>query len=112
MGGPDGELHDVDLNATLHDYFRLDDDIEAIHDALRCDPVVAGAVEWYPGLRLLRQEPWECLASFACSRRRGILSTRNDVEAIARLGGEAVRLDDDCRAIFPDAEFLAARGSA
>lgn len=111
VGGPDGELHDVDLNEPLHHYFRLDDDIEAIRKALRRDPVVAGAVERYPGLRLLRQEPWECLASYACSRRRTIRNTRNDVEEIAKLGGDTMRLDDDCRAVFPDAEFLAAQGS-
>lgn len=112
VGGPGGELHDVDLSGTLHDYFRLDDDVEAIHDVLRRDRVVGDAVERYAGLRLLRQEPWECLVSFACSRRRRIRSTRNDVEAIAKFGGVTVRLDDDCRAVFPDAESLASRESA
>lgn len=112
VGGPDGELHGVDLNETLHDYFRLDDDIEIIHDALSHDRAVACAMARYPGMRLLRQAPWECLASFACTRRRRIRSTRNDVEAIAKLGGDTVRLDDDCRAVFPDTESLASREGA
>ena len=112
VGGTDGELHDVDLSDTLHDYLRLDDNITAILDALRRDPVVARAVELYPGLRLLRQEPWECLVSYVCSRTKTIRGTRKSVELVAELSGDMVRLDDDCRAVFPSAELMADRASA
>ena len=112
VGGTDGELHDVDLSEALHDYLRLDDNIAAIHDALRRDPVVARAVELYSGLRLLRQEPWECLVSYACSRTKTIRGTRKSVELVAELSGDVVMLDDDCRAVFPRAELLADQASA
>lgn len=111
VGGADGELHDVDLGETLHDYFRLDDDIAAIHDALRGDPVVCRAVERYPGLRLLRQEPWECMVSYICSRTKTIRGTRQSVEQVAELSGDTARLDGDRRAVFPHAELLAGEAS-
>ena len=111
VGGSDGELHDVDLSDTLHAYFRLDDDITAIHDALRRDPAVARAIDRYPGLRLLRQEPWECLVSYVCSRTKTIRGTRGSVEAVAKLSRDTVTLDDDCRPVFPGAELLAGQAS-
>ena len=110
-GGSDGELEDIDLSRTLHDYFRLGDNIEAIYTGLRRDPVVARAVEQYEGLRLLRQEPWECLVSYVCSRTKNIRGTRSSVKAIAKLSRETVRLDGDVRHVFPTAELLAGRES-
>ena len=46
---------------------------------------MARAVEQYAGLRLLRQEPWECLVSYVCSRVKRIRGTRSSVKAIATL---------------------------
>ena len=109
VGGSDGELKDIDLSQALHAHFRLDDDIEAIYAELRRDPVVARAVEQYPGLRLLRQEPWECLVSYVCSQVKHIRGTRSSVEAIAQLSRDTVRLDGDVRRVFPTAELLAGR---
>ena len=42
-------------------YFRLDDDIQTIHGELSRDPAIAQLIQKYAGLRLLRQDPWECL---------------------------------------------------
>ena len=111
VGGSDGEREDIDLSQALHAHFRLDDNIEAIYAELRCDPVVARATGEYPGLRLLRQEPWECFASYVCSRTRSIRGTRSSVEAIANLSRDTVRLDGDVRHVFPTADLLAGRES-
>ena len=110
MGGTDGELENIDLSRALHDYFRLGDDIEAIYTELRRDPVVARAVEQYAGLRLLRQEPWECLVSYVCSRVKSIRVTRSSVKAIATLSRDTVRLEGDVRHVFPAAQNPAMSG--
>jgi N-glycosylase/DNA lyase len=53
---------EADMAPRLASYFRLDDDIEAIYaDINRNDETMAAIVSRYRGLRLLRQEPWECL---------------------------------------------------
>ena len=73
---------------------------------------MARAVDRYPGLRLLRQEPWECLVSFVCSRTRSDPCHQGSAETIAELSAHTVRLDGDCRPVFPGAEILAGRASA
>ena len=110
VGDGDGERDDVDLSQRLHDYFRLGDDIDAIHTELVRDPVLARAVERYPGMRLLRQEPWECLVSYLCSGINSVRSIQRSVERIAKLSRRTVNLDGDVRHAFPTAEEVDAQG--
>ncbi len=51
------------------------------------DPVLAEAVRAAPGLRILRQDPWECLASFLLSSTKQIVQIRQIIETLCqRLG--------------------------
>ena len=45
------------LAPRLAEYFRFDDDINAIYADINRDERVADMVEQYPGLRILRTEP-------------------------------------------------------
>ena len=64
MSGPSPEATAASM---LRDYFRLDDDLDAIYLDINRDNRVADMVNKYPGLRILRTEPWECLVAFICS---------------------------------------------
>ena len=110
VGDRDGERHDIDLDRKLWDYFRLDDDIEAIYGQLGCDHAVASAIEAYPGLRLLRQDPWECLVSYLCSNTNAIRGIRQSVEKIATLSLRKVRLEQEERYVFPGPEQVVEAG--
>jgi|SRR3989344_3382681 len=66
--------------------FRLDDNYEAILSSIR-DAHVGAAITAYPGLRVLRQDPWECLVSFLCSSATNIPRIKRDLNAIARTFG-------------------------
>ena len=101
VGDGDGERFDVNLDRPIHAYFRLDDDMEEVHARLGQHRGVAGAVGGHPGLRLLRQEAWECLASYLCSSTNSIRGIRRNVERIARLSRRPVRLDEEERYVFP-----------
>ena len=71
VGGPDGERAGTPADdEMLRRYFREDDDVAAIYQDICRDPVVAGLVRKYPGMRVLRQEPWECLVSYIFHRLR------------------------------------------
>lgn len=107
VGGPDGERTDVDLTEALSRYFRLDDPFDHIHAALQETPVVANAVRQYPGMRLLRQDRWECLVSYLCSNTNSIPGIQQCVEKIAGLSSHVVRLDNEERHVFPSAQELA-----
>lgn len=73
------------------DYFSLDVDHADIERRLcAMDPIIECAVRSFPGLRLLRQEPWECLTSFILSARNAIPLIRRAVERIARTYGDPI----------------------
>ena len=70
IGGSGGvEVANTQWDGTLRSYFRLDtDDIENIYADLRGrQDALIPALERYRGMRVLRQEPWECLVSYLCS---------------------------------------------
>jgi N-glycosylase/DNA lyase len=64
------------------DYFQLDTDLgEVVRRISEADPAAGDAASRWPGLRLLRQDPEECILSFVCS-------TANSVPRIAYSIGE------------------------
>jgi N-glycosylase/DNA lyase len=85
-------------------YFRLDDDLEAIRDHI-ADPSVRGAFDAYPGLRLLRQEPWETLISFVISQVSNVPRISRTVDSLAMHYGD--HLGDGMSNSFPLPEQLA-----
>ena len=60
------------LLPRFREYLRLDDDLPAIYDTITQDANVSAQVKRYPGLRVLRQEPWECLVAYICSANSNI----------------------------------------
>ncbi len=48
------------------DYFRLDDDMERIYSEINKDKLMDSLIQKFRGLRLIRQDPWECLVSYIC----------------------------------------------
>ena len=89
-GGANGpvEFHstadEARIEPLLRRQFRLDDDIEAIYaDLRRRDAKMAELIERYPGMRVMRVDPWECLVFFILSVRKRIEHTNRDMEAIA-----------------------------
>ena len=100
------------LKPLLDSYFRLDDDIEAIYREITREPRVDDMVRRYWGLRLLRQEPWECLIAFICSANSNIPRIHANMEAISQKFGRPVELDGEVRCTFPSPERLAEAGEA
>ena len=104
-GGPEGET-DGDLSELLAGYFRLDDDIAAIYADISRDPVIAELAAKYPGMRLLRQDPWECLVSYMCSANNSVHRISGIVEMIADAFGSHTELAGEQRRTFPTPERL------
>ena len=78
-------------------FFRLDDDYPSILHEINKDEIIANAIKKYPGLRLLRQDPWECTVSFLCSSATNIPRIKRDLNNIAKTFGQQ---NNDFRA-FP-----------
>ncbi|MDO8750187.1 MAG: DNA glycosylase [Dehalococcoidia bacterium] len=96
--------------AELHALLRLDDDLEAICRDMAADKPLSEAVARHRGLRLLRQDPWECLASFICSSASNIPRISRNVNSVAEAYGEPVSLEGRRLWRFPGAERVAEAG--
>lgn len=69
-------------------FFRLDDDYDAVIKAIQKDSTIHQAIQQYYGLRILRQDPWECTIAFLCSSATNIPRIKKVLENIARIFGE------------------------
>ena len=101
-----------DLDSLLISYFRLNDDLGAIHDDIsRRDDNMARLVQEYPWLRILRQpDPWECTVSYICSATNNVSRISAIVEKIAAALGRRLELDGEVRNTFPTSEMVLEAG--
>jgi N-glycosylase/DNA lyase len=71
-------------------FFRLDDELDSIEKEIDQDPVIHQAIKKYRGMRLIRQDPWECLLSFLCSSAKTIPHIRSMIEVLCQCSGKRV----------------------
>jgi N-glycosylase/DNA lyase len=110
---PDGEtLHAETATPTagwawLTDYLQLHVDLPAILATFPNDRPMQAAIAGCPGLRLLRQEPWECLASFILSSSKQIVQIQQCVALLAEQFGTRIPALTGEVFAFPDLFQLA-----
>ena len=83
--------------------FRLDDDIKKIFEEISHDPLVCRLAKAYPGLRLIRQDPHQCLISFVCATNTNIPMIRRMLYNMARKFGRLTKVDGMGFFTFPSA---------
>ena len=90
-------------------YFSSDDDLTQIYSTFPKENVfLQSSVMEFSGLRLLTQDPWECLISFVCSINCNIPSIKMKIENISRKYGEQIECGlDDKHYTFPAPSSLA-----
>jgi N-glycosylase/DNA lyase len=89
---------DADL---LREFFALDHDLPTIQRILRRDPVLRPAVDACRGLRILRQDPWECTAAFITSIASNIKRISRNVADMAEAAGVPLALGASKAHSFP-----------
>ena len=96
----------------LEHYLAVDEDIDAIVGTFPKDEPLTRAVALYPGLRLLRQEPWESLASFICSSTKQIVQIQEIIRLMSSRFGKRIpnTHGPELTFSFPTAEVIAAAG--
>ena len=72
----------------LTDYLQLDVDLSAVLRTFPADEPMRAAVAACRGLRLLRQAPWECLASFILSSAKQIAQIQHIISLLCERYGE------------------------
>jgi N-glycosylase/DNA lyase len=91
----------------FENYFGLGDDLQEISAEIGRDEHVRKALQEFWGLRIVRQDPWECLVSYICATYKSIAAIKNMLFRLSKKFGERVRLDGCDFYGFPAAEKLA-----
>jgi len=84
--------------------FRLDDDMEKIISALSSDSLLYKAIRKYPGLRLMRQDPHQCIFSFICASNSNISMIRRMLKNLSKKFGDKIEFDGKEFHTFPFAD--------
>src|SRR4051812_4188655 len=74
----------------LTDYLQTEIDVDGVISSFPQDEPMRLSVAKCGGLRLLRQDPWECLASFILSSTKQIVQIQQIVELLCQRFGERV----------------------
>ncbi len=87
----------------IRDYFRLDDEMEKIYASINRDEKIASLIQKFRGLRLVRQDPWECLVSYICSSNNTIRNITSSIRRMCECFGKKI---EDGHYSFPAPEAL------
>jgi N-glycosylase/DNA lyase len=95
--------------AWLESYLQTRIDFDAVLKSFPADEPMRAALAACRGLRLLQQDPWECLASFICSSTKRIVQIQQIVGLLCERFGARVTVPEHCPPAFafPTAERLA-----
>ena len=88
------------------DFFRNKDNFDEIVKSISKDKTVKNAVKKYPGLRIIKQDPFQCLISFITSSNSNIQKIKTNLENISQKFGEKVEYKNQEFFLFPDAKIL------
>jgi len=91
----------------IENYFALDDDLKKISANIGRDEHIRKALREFWGLRIIRQDPWECLISYICATYKNIPAIRHMLLSLSRKFGEKTWLDAMEFFTFPTPERLA-----
>jgi N-glycosylase/DNA lyase len=91
----------------VKEYFRLNDPLPLIVAEIAKDDHMKSAVNAFHGLRLIRQDPWECLISYICATFSNIPRIKRMIENLAQNFGNEQTMGSVSYFTFPSPENLA-----
>ncbi len=106
QSGRELEFENVDRDFVVN-YFGLKDNLSMILSEVGKDRHIRVAIDNCEGLRLLHQEPWECLVSYVCATYKNIASIKRMLFALSRKFGEEIHFGGRSYFEFPTADKLA-----
>jgi len=94
------------LNSKTN-FFRKNDNIQEIIKSISKDETVKKSVKKYEGLRIFKQDPFQCMISFIISSNSNIQKIKNSLEKITEKFGTPVKIQNKEFFLFPKPEKLA-----
>ena len=95
-------LFDGVTRRSITHFFRLDEDHASTISRINKDAHMDKAIASCRGLRIMRQDPWECAISFLCSSASNIPKIRANLFALSRSFGEKIDYDGMTFHTFPE----------
>jgi N-glycosylase/DNA lyase len=106
QNGAELDFENVDEDFVRY-YFGLNDDLEQISNCIARDDYIRLALRRFEGLRIVRQDPWECLISFICATYKSIAAIEQMLQKLSMKFGEKRVFDGMDFFTFPSVERLA-----
>ena len=91
----------------IRDYFSLDLNLPEVLSSINVDMQIHHAIVRHRGLRVLRQDGWETLASFICASFNNIKRIEGMIERLCQAYGDPVALNGFRGFSFPRPKMLA-----
>jgi len=104
--GNELEFENVEMD-FVKNYFGLYDDLSKISSQISKDEYIKRAVEAFKGLRILRQDPWECLISYICATYKNISAIKLMLLNLSKKFGDKIYFDGYDFYTFPTPGRLA-----
>jgi len=101
------ETNPEDFHDIWRKFFDIDKDYNKIFEILRRDEILKKASDFCPGIRILKQEPFECLISFIFSQNNNIPRIKKIIGRLCENFGEKIIYDNKIYYTFPNAEKIA-----
>ena len=89
------------------DFFRKKDNLDLILKSISKDKTVQKAVKKYQGLRILKQDPFQCLISFIISSNSNIQKIKSSLEKMSKKFGTKIEFQNNEFFLFPKPKNLA-----
>ncbi|KAG2474994.1 MAG: DNA repair protein [Nitrosopumilales archaeon] len=89
------------------DLFRQTDNVEKILKNISKDEIVRASTKKFQGLRLIRQNPFQCYISFICSSNTNIKNIKQMLQKLCKKFGRQVKFEEKYFFTFPDPQTLA-----
>lgn len=90
----------------IKNYFGLKDNLHEIKRKISKDKFIENAISSFWGLRIIKQDPWECLISYICATYKSIAAIRNMLFKLSEKFGEQKNLNAYVFYTFPKPEQL------
>ena len=90
----------------VNTYFGLHDDLPKILQQISKDEHIKSAVDAFKGLRILRQDPWECLISYICATYKNISAIKLMLLNLSKKFGDRTYFDGYDFYTFPTPQRL------
>jgi N-glycosylase/DNA lyase len=100
------QFRGADQNFVM-EYFGFHDNLPKIFSQIAKDRHIKKAIEAFRGLRILRQDPWECLISYICATYKNVPAIKQMLFKLSKKFGTEIVFEGHRFYTFPEPSALA-----